>query len=248
MSYNIRFPNITGKTEAEQLIQVKSYLHQLVEQLNWALSTIEAGGSSTAANAADTQTRTGAGTSYEDAVSFYELKSLIIKSADTVNAYYEEIEKRLESQYVAKSDFGTYVEEASQDIQANATAIENFYTNMQAIITDIDNLEHSLIEVNANIKTGLLYYADDGTPVYGLEIGQRTEIEGVEVFNKFARFTADRLSFYDQNDTEVAYISDKKLYITHVEVTGSYRIGGFIDTVLSDGSVVTKWIETGGDG
>ena len=43
MSTNIRFPNITGKTEAEQLVQVKSYLHQLVEQLNWALSTIESG-------------------------------------------------------------------------------------------------------------------------------------------------------------------------------------------------------------
>lgn len=38
---NIRFPNITGKTEAEQLAQVKSYLHQLVEQLNWAFNTIE---------------------------------------------------------------------------------------------------------------------------------------------------------------------------------------------------------------
>lgn len=38
---NIRFPNIKGKTEAEQLEQVKSYLHYLVEQLNWTLSTLE---------------------------------------------------------------------------------------------------------------------------------------------------------------------------------------------------------------
>ena len=85
-------------------------------------------------------------------------------------------------------------------------------------------------------------------PVYGIEVGQRTEIDGVEVFNKYARFTSDRLSFYDQNDNEVAYISDKKLYITHIEVTGSYTISGFVDTVLADGSVVTKWMEVGADG
>ena len=31
---NIRLPNITAGTEREQLIQVKSYLHQLAQELN----------------------------------------------------------------------------------------------------------------------------------------------------------------------------------------------------------------------
>lgn len=38
---NLRFPNINGATEAEQLKQIKSYLHQLVQELNWALSVLE---------------------------------------------------------------------------------------------------------------------------------------------------------------------------------------------------------------
>ena len=42
---NIRLPNITANSEREQLLQVNSYLHQLVQELNWALSTIEAGNS-----------------------------------------------------------------------------------------------------------------------------------------------------------------------------------------------------------
>ena len=88
--------------------------------------------------------------------------------------------------------------------------------------------------------------SDDGAPVYGLEIGQRTEIDGVETFNKYARFTSEKLSFYDSNDNEVAYISDKKLYITHVEITGSLSLGGFVQNVLVDLSVVEKWV--GGDG
>lgn len=238
---NIRLPNITGATEREQLLQVKSYLHQLAQELNWALSNLETGGS-----ASVKQAGSKAVTQEELTTSFNSLKSLIVKSAETVQAYSEAAEVRYNSLYVAQSDFGTYTEEASQLIQENSTAIESFYENMQEILTQIDSLEHSLIEVNANIQSGLLYYDEDGIPVYGLEIGQRTKLDGEEVFDKFARFTSDRLSFYDQNDNEVAYISDRKLYITHVEVRGSFAMGGFVDTVLSDKSIVTKWVGTGG--
>ena len=243
MSTNIRFPNITGKTEAEQLYQVKSYLHQLVEHLNWALSTVNSGNSNTAAQKAASGKTV---TQDELKTSFNELKALIIKSSSAVSAYYEAAEERYSSLYVAQSDFGTYTEEASQQIKKNSTSLESFYENVQEILTDIDTLDHSLIEVNANIKSGLLYYDSNGVPVYGLEIGQRTKLDGEEVFDKFARFTSDRLSFYDQNDNEVAYISDRKLYINHVEVNGTFIMGGFVDTVRSDGSIVTKWVETGG--
>ena len=240
---NIRLPKITGATEKEQLMQVKSYLHQLVGELNWALSSLESG----TATASKTGEKQSSGiTKDEMTTSFNELRSLIMKSASTISAYAEAAEERYKSLYVAQSDFGTYTEEASQEILKNATAIESFFENMQEVLTDIETLEHSLIEVSANIKSGLLFYDDSGVPVYGVEVGQKTEIDGVETFDKFARFTSDKLSFYDQNDNEVAYISDRKLYITHVEVTGTFRMGGFMDTILSDGSIVTKWVGTGG--
>lgn len=247
MSINIRFPNITGKTEAEQLVQVRSYLHQLAEQLNWALSNIQSGGiGAGASNAAPGQASAGgAGGGYENTVSFYELKSLIIKSADIVNSYYEQFKKKLEGEYVAISDFGTFTELTEQQFQATSTAIEQVYKDLQQIITDNEDVEHTLIDVNAHIKSGLLYYDDSGMPVYGVEIGQRTEMDGKEVFNKYARFTSEKLSFYDGNGIEVAYISDKKLHITHIEVTGSFAQGGFVDTTQSDMSVVTKWIGGG---
>lgn len=241
---NIRLPNITAQTEREQLMQVRSYLHQLVGELNWALSSIDTGGSN--ANKAVKQASGDTVTKKEMTTSYNELRSLIIKSAETVMAYSEKAEEIYNSRYVAQSDFGTYTEEATQQIQKNSTAIESFFENVQEILTDIETMEHSLVEVNANIRRGLLYYDDRGVPVYGLEIGQRTKLDGVEVFDKFARFTSDKLSFYDQNDNEVAYISDRKLHITHAEVTSSFRMGGFMDTVLSDGSIVTKWVGTGG--
>lgn len=245
MNANLRFPNITAQSDKEKLVQVQSYLHQLVQQLNWAFDNVS-GGSSVTQAVELSKTSGGIVESAEAQATFNDIKSLIIKSADIVNAYYDSINSRLKGLYVAQSDFGVYVEQTDYAIEANSTSIEQLYSNIQEIITDIDNLEHSQIEANAYIKSGLLYYEEDGVPIYGLEIGQRNEIDGVEVFNQFARFTASKLSFYDSNGNEVAYISDKKLYINHVEITGTLTEGGFVSIVLANGDVVTKWVGIGG--
>lgn len=47
MSINIRYPNITGTSDKEQITQIKSYLHQLVEQLNYVLNTLGSGDAET---------------------------------------------------------------------------------------------------------------------------------------------------------------------------------------------------------
>ena len=77
----------------------------MVEQLNWALSFNEAGSSSE--NSASTQNPVGD----VSAESFYELKALIIKSTDMLNAYYDKINKKLEGQYVSQADFDAYKKE-----------------------------------------------------------------------------------------------------------------------------------------
>ena len=226
MSIDIRLPNITGSNPTEQMAQVKSYLFQLAEQLQWALNNIDASSKNVVISTSKSSAAEGSA-EVDRKATFNAIKSLIIKSADIVDAYYETISKRLEGSYVAQSDFGTYKETTSQDILANSTGITSLYENIQSIITDLSELEHSLIEVNAYIHSGLLYTDDDGIPIYGLEVGQRNEVDGVEVFNQYARFTADRLSFYDQNGHEVAYFSDYKLYITNAEITGALTLGAF---------------------
>lgn len=239
MSIDIRLPNITARDEAGQLAQIRSYLHQMVEQLNWAMGSIE-----TTSSEAVVQAKAKAAESNDDPVSnFNSIKALIIKSADIVNAYYEEINRRLEGLYVAESDFGVYREETSQVISETSTELTRAFSNIQSITDTVDGISEMLIGVNATIKTGVLYYDDDGIPVYGLEVGQKTEKDGIEVFNAFARFVASRLSFYDGNGNEVAYVSNNKLFINQVEVLVSYKISGFVDTVQEDKSVVTRWVE-----
>ena len=398
---DLRLPNITGATEREQLQQTKSYLHQLVEQLNWALNNIDTQSNTavvtpTARSLAPVAS--GSVSQSDPQATFASIKSLIIKSAEIVDAYYDEINAKLEGLYVAQSDFGTYVEATEAKIEANSQGITQTYTNVQTlqsnvgdISTTVTTLGGTVSDINTNvatlggtvtglnstvntlgstvntvggkvtevekkvdtvedevstvkedvktvdgkvdtvagdatanlqaakdalqgginklsgdlsdqveaikdvkdeteksiatvkgsvdglsgeidgvkenvdkktkeldeaikatnvvvatvtgtIKTGELFKDETGLPVYGLEIGQRNTIDGVETFNKYARFVSNRLSFYDSGGYEVAYISDSKLYITHAEITSSFKLGGFVDTVMSDGRVVTKWV------
>lgn len=237
MSVDIRLPSINAKTEAER--QIKSYLIQLAEQLQWALKNVDASNNTVAVTPTPRSLISSSQTSGNAETTFGSIKALIIKSADIVNAYYEEMNKRLEGVYVAESDFGSFAQYTSQGLTESSTEIESIYENMQVILSDIEDIEHTLGETSAHIKSGLLYYDDEELPVYGLEIGQKNNIDGEEVFNKYARFTSGRLSFYDQNDVEVAYISDYKLYITNAEITGSLKLGGYIiDT--TDG-LAFKW-------
>ncbi len=233
----IRYPNIQGATAQEQLAQTKSYLHQLVQQLNVALEDVE----NRVAAVTPPNSQSAHRQEQQAEATFESIKGLIVKSAEIVNAYYDEVCTRLEGVYVAESEFGTYAQNTAQQIRANSTAIESAFTNIQTILTDIAALEHTVVEANAYINAGLLYYSESGVPVYGLEIGQRNKLDGVEVFHKYARFTADKLSFYDSNNNEVAYVSDRKLHITVVEVMGQLLRGGLADIIQPDGTVVTKW-------
>lgn len=151
----------------------------------------------------------------------------------------EELETNLKGRYVAQGDFGTFAEDTNARIKANAEAIDQKYEDIQSLRSEVDEVAGAVVAVNANIRTGLLYY-DNGTPVYGVEVGQRTQLNGTEVFNKYARFISNRLSFYDQDGNEVSYISDYKLYITNAVVTGNLQVGGYmLDTGKGLGF---KWI------
>lgn len=246
MSIDIRLPNITAGTDSEKLKQLHSYMYQLVEQLNWALNNIDTAGISGTENPA--VAKPTASNKQDDPVSnFNSIKGLIIKSADIVNAYYDKIDEllKLSGEYIASSDFGTFKEQTLNQLSATNDQIQQNVTSFQQIFDENGNIRKEIL-VNGNIYSGIIGYAMNDDAIVGIEIGQTTtrkdnDGNSTEIFSAFARFTADRLSFYDFNGTEVAYISDYKLYITHVQITDSLTIGGYVDTVV-DGGIVTKWV------
>jgi len=240
-----------------------AYLYQTVQQLNWALKHIQtAQGSGLPAGYGPSGS--GGGSMGSSGGNLQELKSLIIKSADVANSLYAAISKRLQGAYVAQSEFGSYAEATDLILEANSKGVSQNYAHLQQIGGNLDTLQLEMQEArggmevlqeemtvlhaqisstNAYIRTGIIGEDGNGIPVYGLEIGQTNEVGGQEVFNKYARFSSSRLSFYDRNDTEVAYISDYKLYITNVHVTGTLTVGSY-EVETADG-LAFRWI--GGD-
>ena len=227
MSVDIRLPNITGKTDAEQLAQIKSYLYQFAGQLQWALKTVESGGST---NIVLQQGSSGKEVKQDvQASNFNQLKALIIKTADTVEAYEEKVDALLDldGEYFAQSPFGDFYEATKNTVDANSRAIEQDLVSKQAIFDKDGNILAELL-VNGHIYSGIIEYAKDGEAIVGIEIGQTTTTNGEKTFNKFARFTAEKLSFYDPASQvdPVAYISNYKLVITDAEITGDLEVSG----------------------
>ena len=243
MNINLRLPNITATSDSGKLAQMQSYMHQLVGDLNWALSTVEAAGSGNVPQTVRVQKSGGALSQQEAEDTFNSIKALIIKSADIVMAYEKTIMTHFEGKYFAESDFGTFIEETNRRIEENSKGVTENYTNVQRITNSdgtgiLDILEDDIRTTNAYIKRGLLGYDSNGNAVYGVEVGETAE-DGT--FLKCARFISDRLSFFDAYGNEVAYIGAGCLYVVGKSIfLGEIQLGGY-KTDTSDGLAFT-WI------
>ena len=240
MSINFRLPNITATTDSGKLTQMQDYMHQLVEELNWALNVVESyQGGNTSAPVVYSR---GEETSPEDAAdTFNSIKGLIIKSADIVKAYETTILSDFNGKYFADSDFGTYLETTSRAVEENSKGVTETYRRVESIDSRVEGVEDENRITNAYIHRGLL---DNGK--YGIEIGETSE-DGT--FRKYSQFTSEKVSFHDINGNEVAYIgagdSDKTdtnwLYVRGKSVfLGEIQLGQY-KTDSSDGLAFT-WI------
>lgn len=199
MSIDIRLPNITATNDAGKLSQMQSYMYQLVEQLNWALNTIETVGTGNGTALPNVRVHQSEALSPEEAQdTFNSIKALIIKSADIVMAYEKTIFTDFDGKYFADSDFGTYLEETSRKIEDNSKGTKETYERVETIDGDVDELKDYVKTTNGYIQRGIL---SDGS--IGIEVGETTENGS---FKKYARFTSEKLSFYDVNGNVVAYI------------------------------------------
>ena len=255
MNIDIRFPNITGDTDAEQLRQIRSYLYQLAPQLNWALNTLETASSASQIVMQKPKASSISEESEKKVDNFNEIKALVIKSAEIVEAFYEKIATTLASEYKAVSEgIGSYEQTSTQDIIASSEGVRQMFANMQKLEGDFNGLFKDngdsvlMIKTDAYIKTGVLYTNDSGTPIYGIEVGQvSTNEDGETLYNGVARFMPDKLSFFGtsgsrEDGDEVAYISGEQFYITRGEIVESLRIGGYLLTTSRDTGLAFKWI------
>lgn len=243
-SLTLAYPSITGRTAQEQLESMRRYLCGMAEQLNLA------DWSARAALTEIAQAIDADGLSEEEKKttlsSYVALKSLIIKTADFAAANSEVWSAKLAGNYVAASDFGTYLEKTQLTIEGNSVGIKQLYDYTAGV--------NNAFSVNAQqyIKTGLLYY-NDVTPVYGVGVGniETTVTDGGgrivdRTKNELLTVTPKRISFW-QEGMEVAYLSEKKLHFPsgtleayNAKLTGTITAAAgsaFGPWTISDGSI-----------
>ena len=228
---DIRRPNINAPTAEGRIKQIESYLYQLTNQLNFAIKSTESmsgvtvkdqDGNELSANASAEKT-------------FFMVKDLIIKSADIVNAYYETISKKLSGQYVAVSEYGKFKQDTNANFEATSTSITQNYESIQSIENDVENL-NELRKDNCYIKTGWL---DDNETIAGVEIGKVSDVNG-ETKTAFARFTTDKLVFFDDAGHELGSFSDYRLNVNTIVVKVELQFeGGFI--LDTSNGLAFKW-------
>lgn len=243
-SLTLAYPSIAGKTTQEQLESMRRYLCGMAEQLNLA------DWSARAALTEIAQAIDADGLSEEEKKttlsSYAALKSLIIKTVDFAAANSEVWSAKLAGNYVAASDFGTYLEKTQLTIEGNSVGIKQLYDYTAGV--------NNAFSVNAQqyIKTGLLYY-NDVTPVYGVGVGniETTVTDGGgrivdRTKNELLTVTPKRISFW-QEGMEVAYLSEKKLHFPsgtleayNAKLTGTITAAAgsaFGPWTISDGSI-----------
>lgn len=243
-SLTLAYPSITGRTTQEQLESMRRYLCSVTEQLNLA------DWSAKAALTEIAQAIDADGLSEEEKKTtlsgYAALKTLIIKTADFAAANSEVWSAKLAGNYVAASDFGTYLEKTQLTIEGNSVGIKQLYDYTAGV--------NNAFSVNAQqyIKTGLLYY-NDVTPVYGVGVGniETTVTDGGgrivdRTKNELLTVTPKRISFW-QEGMEVAYLSEKKLHFPsgtleayNAKLTGTITAAAgsaFGPWTISDGSI-----------
>ena len=113
--------------------------------------------------------------------------------------------------------------------------IERFQANIQATAEDLlltfTGFQDSLEGLSEDIAYFQTTFRLSGE---GLEIG-RTE----DPFKLF--LTNNRMSFLDSG-TEVAYVSDRKMFITEAEITNSFKVGNHLIERYSDEITFVRWV------
>ena len=232
------------------MLQQYSYLFQMAQQLNLTLEAAES--SRTAAVQAAGKNRAAQGTEQE----YQNLKSLIIKTAESVRSETQRVETELRSSYVAKSEFGAYQEQVDAKFTAtaeNVTQSIRYVSELEGRLDeqagDLQGLISYRTETKGYIRQGIVGY-EDTVPIIGIAIGQDIQTTGtqsvdgktydvIDTSHNMSVWTSKKLSFYVEG-TEIAYFSNGALHVGHVELDRITAAGKW-DVRFSDG-VSFKWI------
>ena len=169
--------------------------------------------------------------------------SISIKSGSGSSNLDESLDELNDKVEALKNDVLTVRQSTAANIEINSQAITQQYSEIKSMEETIKNMDGQVKDVTAKvaatdgyIKTGKIAEDENQNPIYGVEIGQTKE--DLE-FSVFARFTPEKLSFYDGHGNEISYFSGQKLHIKEAVVLNAMNLGGY--EISTKKGLTLKW-------
>lgn len=249
--------NAGGSVE-QQLAEIRSYIYKSNEQMNATLGnlTIDKIWEQTAS--AVSVSDGGEDETPKLLNQYQRLRDLIIKTADVVVQTDEKMSAVFNGSYLAKSQFGEYLEKTKLTIDETSVGITELYEYHTDLQSEFSNYTS---DFENYIKRGLLDNTG-ATPVYGIEVGllsSSINVDGqsIPTGEKFrTRITPDEMSFWE-GTTKVAYLSGEAIYFPaagikggSININNKFKVSstgvmealeGTFSGSLSANSVMTAW-------
>lgn len=226
-------PFPAGSPEAK-IYALYRHLETMNTKLNEAMQAIAARENNAEVGAASLVVRP-AGQAQDESGIENRLKSLIVKNAEKVSTYMEEIRTELQSRYEAYSqEFGEYQRTVDTQITETAEGLLREY-NIEERISGVEtNTDEFINRIQSFIYSGILEPSDD----VGIAIGTNvTNPDGtLNNANKMATFTSERLSFWI-NGVEAAYFSNRVFHISYGEIENELKMGRYVWKTLANGAM-----------
>ena len=244
----LRQPMIHG-SDKEQLAQIKSYLIQFRNDLQYAFDNISlaggtgnAGGSVVNNYSQNNVVVSSEGEKPDPLETFNSIKNLIIKNGDIIDAYIKEIQEHFDGEYVVQDDFNKYTETIDTNIIKNASGVSVIGEKTEIIEYNAED-ETALIKTQYGfIKLGFL-----GDDEYGIQIGHALVLNEQQLVNNSIVITPTKMSFYDEFGVEMAYFQTQKLFVPQLIITKNVEKSGtegtFKETIEGNGKrIIIRWI------
>lgn len=196
----IPYPNLSGTVD-NQLLQLKSYLYQVADQLNYSFENEE-----TRSQALREETVLQIEESVSPALD--SVKSMIIKTADEIKVNTQkEIETLSGSIEAVSEEFGTFVGE----YDATITRTEERFTD---VFNRIETINGQIYNYNTYIITGHLFDID-GKSYDGIAIGTNLAPDADDniVGDTLIAITPDELSVW-RNRVKIGYFTGDRFKVT----------------------------------
>lgn len=179
MSWNEKPPILTGQTQRD-VANIRDYLFRMAGSLTEAAQTVD---SIVSYDAKGRQILAkGGATAQAIKNQADELKSLILKTANTVRKYADSKIEEYNALYVAQSDFGDYMRQNSAIITQTAEGVvENYNYNetiLAPILGDIEDLQAYQTVLEGEIRRGVIEDPTTHQDVLGIAISQHIDYAG----------------------------------------------------------------------